>query len=615
MTRQNNRVTVQAPSTSGNRYTTVQTLGSSTSSEQLAPGDVQWAVLDRGSTLPDAIVVSTGSNAVLVYHTTAIVNGVPVFASAPQRYFVGTAPASVTVADINGDGVPDMLIADQGSNDVSILFGSYTASGNWVGTPGPRLKSGGDGPIAVSVSVVDGDRFPDLVVFNGGSGTVTLLPGVGYGFFDDQDPRTLFNLGGAVIQAPTFTGGSGVGYVVTADGDLVRFDLNNPAAGARVVFSGQPIEAAQALPSGQVVVAFTSGAVSLLDPQGNGLIVESEFQSQGGTPASPSAIEVVNKSSGHYDVLVSSQGSDTLFVFAPGGATAGTISSPGSDSLSSPFGASLASSSSASSSVVLAASVITTSSSQTAASTSSSSSSSSSSVSVSAAPTVGLSLGTFSSLSSGSSRGNGGAVLVPVEGNTYMNVPILEFGSENEAGAGSDEERMPWLSTRHPIGDTSPLMRFVIGLDAALKDYPGTNGDPLLLRSGAFPDPWSEDLFFPHLPVQPPVLVPNRDAPKGIDNPPAVRPASSRNSTTEDQAVRGFFGNPGGDEPAVRPSVRLAHLNAGLEVLTGLLAAIALTSIPDQYVPSSRKSPRPWSRRRAEAIGNRRLDRFSREDD
>ena len=195
---QNNRVTVQAPSANGNQYTPVQTLGAVHlvgSSWRRATS--QWAFLDRGATLPDAIVVSTGSNAVVVYRTTAVNNGVPTFAPAPQTYFVGTAPASVTVADINGDGIPDMLVANQGSNDVSVIFGSYDASGDWVGIPGPRLKSGGDGPIAVIVRDLTGNGVPDLAVVNGGSGTVTLLPGVGRGFFDDQQPQTLFNLGSA----------------------------------------------------------------------------------------------------------------------------------------------------------------------------------------------------------------------------------------------------------------------------------------------------------------------------------------------------------------------------------------------------------------------------------
>ena len=183
---QNNSVTVQAPSANGAQYTPVQTLSTASSSQQMAPGDVEWSVLERGATLPDAVVVSTGSNAVVVYRTTAVKNGVPTFAPAPQTLFVGTAPGGLTVADINGDGIPDMLIANQGSNDVSVVFGSYDASGNWLGIPGPRLKSGGDGPIAVIVRDLNGDHVPDLAVVNGGSGTVTLLPGVGRGFFDDR---------------------------------------------------------------------------------------------------------------------------------------------------------------------------------------------------------------------------------------------------------------------------------------------------------------------------------------------------------------------------------------------------------------------------------------------
>ena len=72
--------------------------------------------------------------------------------------------------------------------------------------------------------------------------------------------------------------------------------------------------------------------------------------------------------------------------------------------------------------------------------------------------------------------GSNEAVLVSVEGNTYLSVPILGFGSENGEEADRGEGRMPWLSTRHPIGDSSPLTRFVIGLDEALRDYRGLGG-------------------------------------------------------------------------------------------------------------------------------------------
>ena len=72
----------------------------SATSEELAPGDVQWAFLDEGSAFPDAIVVGTGSNSVEIYRTISITDGVPTFAPSPETYFVGTAPVSVTVAAV-----------------------------------------------------------------------------------------------------------------------------------------------------------------------------------------------------------------------------------------------------------------------------------------------------------------------------------------------------------------------------------------------------------------------------------------------------------------------------------------------------------------------------------
>ena len=313
---QDNRVTVQTQTAGGNEFETVDTLGEDNAA-QLAPGDVQFALLARDATLPDAVVVSTGGNAVIVYHTIAIANGAPVFAAEPQTYFVGTAPASATVTDVNNDGIPDMLIANRGSNDVSVLFGSYGDDGAWLGVAGPRLRSGGAGPISVAVRELTGDNVLDLVVINGQSGTLTVLAGVGQGFFDDRSPQTLMNLGAAVVEPPSFVGTGDVGYAVTAGGQLLRFDLGDAASGARVVFSEDHVLSARALPSGQVVVAIGGGSVKVLKADGDVLIVESVLVAQGGVPILPSSLAVLQTGGGQFQVLVSSQGSDTVSVFRP----------------------------------------------------------------------------------------------------------------------------------------------------------------------------------------------------------------------------------------------------------------------------------------------------------
>src|SRR5439155_26219318 len=103
------------------------------------------------------VVVASGSNAVLVYRFLALdASGRWTFAL-PVSYPVGTDPVSVTIADVNGARdssgrlIPDMLVVNHGSNDVSVLYGSYDSNGHWMGTLGPRLRSGGSGPVAVNV--------------------------------------------------------------------------------------------------------------------------------------------------------------------------------------------------------------------------------------------------------------------------------------------------------------------------------------------------------------------------------------------------------------------------------------------------------------------------------
>ena len=59
------------------------------------------------------------------------------------------------------------------------------------------------------------------------------------------------------------------------------------------------------------------GAVKVLAPRGDGLIVVAQLQAQGGVPALPSSLAVLQKANGQVEVLVANQGDDTIFVFAP----------------------------------------------------------------------------------------------------------------------------------------------------------------------------------------------------------------------------------------------------------------------------------------------------------
>jgi hypothetical protein len=154
----------------------------------LSPGAVKLADLN-GDGIPDLIVANSGSNNVLIY--LGLGNGQ--FGPAindGHGYFVGTNPVGITVANLTGP-LPDLVVADKGSNQVSILLNKTQPGGPISFDAGPRLNSGGVGPVSTVVgNFTPGSANPDILVTNSGSNNVALLPGVGGGFFNDTNPQT-----------------------------------------------------------------------------------------------------------------------------------------------------------------------------------------------------------------------------------------------------------------------------------------------------------------------------------------------------------------------------------------------------------------------------------------
>ena len=157
----------------------------------LEPGAVQLAYLAGPNDPPDLIVANSGSNNLLIYPGLGNGQFGPAINDG-NGYFVGTNPVGVTVADLTG-GLPDLVVADQGSNQISILLNN-SQGGNISFSAGPRLDAGGSGPVSTVVGFFTGGPNPDLLVTNSGSNNVTLLPGVGQGFFNDQNP-TVYHVG------------------------------------------------------------------------------------------------------------------------------------------------------------------------------------------------------------------------------------------------------------------------------------------------------------------------------------------------------------------------------------------------------------------------------------
>jgi hypothetical protein len=99
--------------------------------------------------------------------------------SAPVQAFVGTFPYRVVAADLNGDGMPDLATADNGTRSVSVLVG------NGDGSFRKRVAYRTAGhPADLAAADVTGDGKPELITASDGrSGLVSVLFNDGAGRF------------------------------------------------------------------------------------------------------------------------------------------------------------------------------------------------------------------------------------------------------------------------------------------------------------------------------------------------------------------------------------------------------------------------------------------------
>jgi len=104
----------------------------------------------------------------------------------PVAYYAGgTEPVAVTSADLNGDNVPDLALADAQEDRVSVLLG------NGDGTFQTAVfYEVGFQPVSVAAGDLNGDGFAGLVTANEENDTVSVLLGNGDGTFQvDSDPN------------------------------------------------------------------------------------------------------------------------------------------------------------------------------------------------------------------------------------------------------------------------------------------------------------------------------------------------------------------------------------------------------------------------------------------
>ncbi len=231
-------------------------------------------ILGLGPTGSVSFLDSTNGNSVLGTEALQPATLTQSFPNAPgSPISVGNQPQSVVVGDFNGDGIPDLAVANSNSNTVSILLGTGTGAFTQAsGSP----HTVGQNPFAVVVGDFNGDGHADLAVANEGSDTVTILLGDGSSHF-------------TATGTPVAVGGNPFGLAV---GD----------------FNGDGI-------ADLAVANESSGTVTILQGNGSGGFAVVPGSQQLAVGDNPNAVAVGDfNGDGHADLAVTNQGSNTVTI-------------------------------------------------------------------------------------------------------------------------------------------------------------------------------------------------------------------------------------------------------------------------------------------------------------
>jgi len=221
----------------------------------------------------DLVIANSGSNTVSVLLGSENFDGT--FTEATGSPFaVGIKPTGVVIADFNGDGLLDFAVINQGDNTISVFQGD----GQGGFTPFPKspfaLPTTEKGPIAVLSGTFDNSGRPEIAVLNATTQNIGIFQATGDSTFNG----TFAELSGS----PVATGTDPVAFA-TGDLNADGFDdfavvnqsqnavtvLLNDTTGVFTAAAGSPLATA-ATPAGVAIADFTNDGIGDIAVTNNG---------------------------------------------------------------------------------------------------------------------------------------------------------------------------------------------------------------------------------------------------------------------------------------------------------------------------------------------------------
>jgi hypothetical protein len=176
-----------------------------------------------GSGTPDYIGPNQGNMGVLLGNGDGTFQGT-------QMLPTGTRSVGLAITDLNADGNPDVVVANQNSGNLSVFLGQ--GNGKFQALPSSPNTSGFEGPVSVAAADFNGDGKKDIATVEQSAQSVAISLGNGDGTF--QAPSVLAAGTMPVVVVAGDLNGDGKPDLVVADSGSQ--DPCSPDDGAVLVF-------------------------------------------------------------------------------------------------------------------------------------------------------------------------------------------------------------------------------------------------------------------------------------------------------------------------------------------------------------------------------------------
>jgi hypothetical protein len=241
--------------------------------------------------------------------------------SAIETYDSGVAPRGIAIADINGNGINEVVAANFGAGTLigqdtsTVPTSSLSIFFKWSKTQ----VSAGRSPRGLAAGFINDDAVMDIVVSNYDDGNITIFNGSASGpALSDTIAVGKHPVGVAIGRVDgTATTSNSIAVAVYSDSKVVlvaKEPLKNTFIKFEAVVPGNPTDVAIGKISGENVIVsanYTTGNVSILKIQGNALVKTADIKTGGG--ACKVEIADVNND-GQNEIIVSNFYDNTISV-------------------------------------------------------------------------------------------------------------------------------------------------------------------------------------------------------------------------------------------------------------------------------------------------------------